>query len=470
MVGVPAAKPQKVEPLPAESEMPIPVDASPEEDNLPALKDDQWETDLPTTTDDSVVDLPTPLDDGEAELLTVDEEVDLPVTKDDGADLPAPLEGNVDLPAAKPPPFSPPAGALETGKTMIGQGPPSELDFSDLGGDDAPAPEVELTMEPSDSSIPPMEMEMEMEEEPAAAAPSPPSDLPAPDLPAPDLPPPLPEEPSADAPGEIPSFENLTLSIPPTADSTPPPPPDSADSTEDIDNLADMEMEEEAAPPVMDSGFGDIGFSIPHGDFNESAGGADVSMNVEASTPEREDTTMSGPFGAMGGHHPLDEVVGDDGKEAETETHEAFTVPVNKAAPAVLLDVSPRGLGVATAGGYCDIIIERNAAIPIEQSRHFSTSRDEQTEVVIEVYQGESRRTEENTQLGKIELTDIRAAARGEVSILVTFEIDTDGILNVKALNEETKQAQSTTIKLSGGLEDDQVSALVEKYSDDDGK
>ena len=164
-------------------------------------------------------------------------------------------------------------------------------------------------------------------------------------------------------------------------------------------------------------------------------------------------------------YHPLDEVVGDDGREAETRTHGEFTVPITKATPAVLLDVSPRGLGIATAGGYCDIIIERNAAIPIEQSRHFATSRDNQTEVFIDVYQGESRRTEENTQLGRIELTNLRAAPRGEISIMVTFEVDTDGILNVRALNEETRETQSTQIKLSGGLADDQVQALVEKYS-----
>jgi molecular chaperone DnaK (HSP70) len=164
-------------------------------------------------------------------------------------------------------------------------------------------------------------------------------------------------------------------------------------------------------------------------------------------------------------YHPLDEVVGDDGREAETRTHGEFTVPITRATPAVLLDVSPRGLGIATAGGYCDIIIERNAAIPIEQSRHFATSRDNQTEVFIDVYQGESRRTEENTQLGRIELTNLRAAPRGEISIMVTFEVDTDGILNVRALNEETRETQSTQIKLSGGLADDQVQALVEKYS-----
>ncbi|MBN2530278.1 MAG: Hsp70 family protein [Deltaproteobacteria bacterium] len=181
--------------------------------------------------------------------------------------------------------------------------------------------------------------------------------------------------------------------------------------------------------------------------------------------PEIEDDFSAQKRPSYHPYHPLDEVVGDDGREVQPETHDAFVVPVRNATPAVLLDVSPRGLGIATAGGYCDIIIERNAAIPIEQSRHFSTSRDNQTEVYIDVYQGESRRTEENTQLGRIEMRGLRPAARGEISIMITFEVDTDGILNVRALNEETKESQSTQIKLTGGLADDQVQALVEKYS-----
>ncbi|MBN2801924.1 MAG: Hsp70 family protein [Deltaproteobacteria bacterium] len=224
------------------------------------------------------------------------------------------------------------------------------------------------------------------------------------------------------------------------------------DDTEEIEDLDDMIINQ-----TRDDSFGSI--DLQPGNF------ADDENEILTPPSYNMDEDVFASPKVSSNHHPLDEVVGEDGKEAVTETHEAFTVPVNKMAPAVLLDVTPRGLGVATAGGYCDVIIERNAAIPIEQSRHFSTSRDNQTTVMVDVYQGESRRTAENTKLGSIELSNIRQAPRGDVSIMVTFEIDTDGILNVKAINEETKETHSTTIKLSGGLEDEQVSALVEKYA-----
>ena len=150
----------------------------------------------------------------------------------------------------------------------------------------------------------------------------------------------------------------------------------------------------------------------------------------------------------------------------EDEDRRSYAVPAAKrAVSTLLLDVTPRALGVATAGGYCDRIIERNAPIPIEQSRLFSTSTENQTEVLIDVYQGESRRVEENAKLGNVVLAGIRATARGEIKIRVTFEIDTDGILRVSARNEETGEAQRTRIQLSGGLSEDQVNDLVAKYA-----
>ncbi len=145
---------------------------------------------------------------------------------------------------------------------------------------------------------------------------------------------------------------------------------------------------------------------------------------------------------------------------------DAFSVDIKVGATnALLLDVTPRALGIGTAGGFCDTIIERNAAIPVEQSRLFTTSYDGQTEVVVNIYQGESRRVSDNTRLGQVLLSSIRAAPRGEIKIRVTFEIDTDGILGVFARNEETGEAQSTRIVLSGGLDEITVRALVEKYA-----
>ncbi|MCP4606719.1 MAG: Hsp70 family protein [Proteobacteria bacterium] len=149
-----------------------------------------------------------------------------------------------------------------------------------------------------------------------------------------------------------------------------------------------------------------------------------------------------------------------------TEERMSIPVPATTARSALLLDVTPRALGVATAGGFCDTIIERNAAIPVEQSRLFNTSTDNQTDVSIDVYQGESRRITDNTQLGQVLLTNLRPAPRGEIKIRVTFEIDTDGILGVSARNQESGEAQSTRISLTGGMDDEQVEELVQKYAE----
>jgi hypothetical protein len=130
----------------------------------------------------------------------------------------------------------------------------------------------------------------------------------------------------------------------------------------------------------------------------------------------------------------------------------------------ILIDVTPRTLAVQTVQGYCDPIIERNSPIPIEQSRVFTTSRDDQDTVVIKICQGESRRVEENTVLGEVALTGIRPAARGEVKISVTFEIDTDGIVSVSARDVDTGQQAGTRVTVFGGLSDDEVRDLVRRY------
>jgi len=397
---------KKEEPISAE--LPVPVEKEDWDANLPALREDSWNVDLPAPSERNA---------------------DLPALKASEDDFSALLETSSLAPA----PAAGQRSALETGRTLIGRapvhqgtvdefgGPPMELDF---GGDSAPVGDsIPVGFLPDDDSAPPA--------------------------------PPVPGTHDA-------GFDHVEFDMSGTPSVPPPPPPAGGVSDKKVEPSrpgAVSPVRPPAPQPVApDSGFGAIGFP------GTGDNGPPPFPVIESESADRADTTMSGPFGNRG-FHPLDQVGGKDGREARLEEHAAFTVPVRSASPAVLLDVTPRGLGVATAGGYCDIIIDRNAAIPVEQSRHFSTSRDEQTEVVIEVYQGESRRTSENTLLGRIELTSLRPAPRGEISILVTFEIDTDGILNVKAQNEETKEAHSTTIKLSGGLEDDQVSALLEKYS-----
>ena len=130
----------------------------------------------------------------------------------------------------------------------------------------------------------------------------------------------------------------------------------------------------------------------------------------------------------------------------------------------ILIDVTPRTLSVQTVQGYCDPIIERNSPIPIEQSRVFTTSRDDQTVVVIRICQGESRRAEENTVLGEVQMSEIRPAPRGDVRIAVAFEIDTDGVVAVSARDVDTGQQAVTQVSLFGGMSDDEVRDLVRRY------
>ncbi|MBI4511468.1 MAG: Hsp70 family protein [Deltaproteobacteria bacterium] len=119
----------------------------------------------------------------------------------------------------------------------------------------------------------------------------------------------------------------------------------------------------------------------------------------------------------------------------------------------LLLDVAPRTLGIAVAGGYAEPIVEKNMPIPIERTRSFVTSHDNQTTVNIQVCQGESRRFAENELLGTLTLDGIPARSRGEAEIEVTFVIDTDGILNVRARDVTTSMATSARIQVLGAPE-----------------
>ena len=120
----------------------------------------------------------------------------------------------------------------------------------------------------------------------------------------------------------------------------------------------------------------------------------------------------------------------------------------------LLIDVTPHALGVATVGGVMDIIIERNGSLPLARTRHFSTARDDQTRVVLPVYSGNSRRIEENRQLGVLELNDIPPGPREEVQIEVTFEVDTNGMLNVRATDMRTGLNQVARVSILGDAED----------------
>ncbi|NOK19750.1 molecular chaperone DnaK [Corallococcus carmarthensis] len=127
-----------------------------------------------------------------------------------------------------------------------------------------------------------------------------------------------------------------------------------------------------------------------------------------------------------------------------------------------LVDVTPLTLRIGTVGGYTEKIIDKNTPVPIDRSKTFTTSRDGQEKVKIRVYQGESNRAEECEMLGEFEFSGFRIGYRGEVKIEVTFEINTDGLVNVSACDVETGQKTSTTITLSSGMTEADIQQSIQ--------
>ncbi|WP_028783266.1 molecular chaperone DnaK [Thalassobacillus devorans] len=129
----------------------------------------------------------------------------------------------------------------------------------------------------------------------------------------------------------------------------------------------------------------------------------------------------------------------------------------------VLLDVTPLSLGIETMGGVTTKLIERNTTIPTSHSQVFSTAADNQTAVDIHVLQGEREMAQDNKTLGRFQLTDIPPAPRGVPQIEVSFDIDANGIVNVRAKDMGTNKEQSITIKSSSGLSDEEVEKMVQE-------
>ncbi|GAE91138.1 chaperone protein DnaK [Gracilibacillus boraciitolerans JCM 21714] len=127
----------------------------------------------------------------------------------------------------------------------------------------------------------------------------------------------------------------------------------------------------------------------------------------------------------------------------------------------VLLDVTPLSLGIETMGGVTTKLIERNTTIPTSAQQVFSTAADNQTAVDIHVLQGEREMAQDNKTLGRFQLTDIPSAPRGIPQIEVSFDIDANGIVNVRAKDLGTNKEQSITIKSSSGLSDEEVEKMV---------
>ena len=129
----------------------------------------------------------------------------------------------------------------------------------------------------------------------------------------------------------------------------------------------------------------------------------------------------------------------------------------------LLLDVTPLSLGVETLGSLMTALIDRNTTIPIKKQETFSTAENNQTAVDIHVLQGERSMASDNNTLGRFRLEGIPDAPRGMPQIEVTFDIDANGILNVKAKDKATGKEQSVTITASTNLEKEDVERMVEE-------
>jgi molecular chaperone DnaK len=128
----------------------------------------------------------------------------------------------------------------------------------------------------------------------------------------------------------------------------------------------------------------------------------------------------------------------------------------------VLLDVTPLSLGIETRGGMFTKIIERNSTIPTRKSRIFTTVADNQAKVEVHVLQGEREIAAHNKSLGRFELVGVPPAPKGVPQIDVTFDIDSNGIVNVQARDTATSREQKIVVTPSGGLTEEEIQRIID--------
>ena len=139
----------------------------------------------------------------------------------------------------------------------------------------------------------------------------------------------------------------------------------------------------------------------------------------------------------------------------------------------LLLDVIPLSMGIETLGGVATKLIEKNTTIPASKSQVFSTAADNQTSVEIHVVQGERPMASDNKSLGRFVLDGVPPAPRGMPQVEVTFDIDANGILNVKAMEKASGKTQSIRIEASSGLKDEDIKKMqqdAEVHAEEDKK
>ena len=127
----------------------------------------------------------------------------------------------------------------------------------------------------------------------------------------------------------------------------------------------------------------------------------------------------------------------------------------------ILLDVTPRSLGLKVSGDRMSTVIPANTTVPTREKKLFTTTEDNQTFVALEIYQGEEDRASANRKLGRFILGDLPARPAGKVRVEVSFSVDSNGILEVSAVERETGKAATVTVEASSGLSRDEVRELA---------